>query len=74
MSRAGKRTTFVALVVAGALLIPVSQAGAGARIASGGDGPIATKSGAIINYVPAAKLKIAKKMEPFGRLLGRTAT
>ena len=66
MSRAGKRTTFVALVVAGALLIPVSQAGAGARIASGGDGPIATKSGAIVNFVPAGKLKIAKHFQPLG--------
>ena len=65
MSRAGKRTTFVALVAAGALLIPVSQAGAGARIASG-DGPIATKSGAIVNFVPAGKLKIAKHFQPLG--------
>jgi hypothetical protein len=66
MSRAGKRTMFVALVVAGALLIPVSQAGAGAGIASGGDGPIATKSGAIVNFVPAGKLKIAKHFQPLG--------
>ncbi len=66
MSRAGKGATFVALVVAGALLIPVSQAGAGARIASGGDGPIATKSGAIVNFVPAGKLKIAKHFQPLG--------
>jgi hypothetical protein len=64
MSRAGKRTTFVTLVVAGGLLIPVSQAGAGARIASGGDGPIATKSGAIVNFVPSGKLKIAKHFQP----------
>jgi hypothetical protein len=64
MSRAGKRTTFVVLVVAGALLIPASQAAAGARIASGGDGPIATKSGAIVNFVPAGKLKIAKHFQP----------
>ena len=63
MSRAGKRTTFVALAVAGVLLIPVSQVGAGAGVASGGDGPIATKSGALINYVSTARLKVAKKME-----------
>lgn len=64
MSRAGKRTTFAALVVAGALLIPVSQAGAGARIASGGEGPIATKSGAIVNFVPAGKLRVARHFQP----------
>jgi hypothetical protein len=64
MSRAGKRTTFAALMVAGGLLIPVSQAGAGARIASGGEGPIATKSGAIVNFVPAGKLRVARHFQP----------
>ena len=55
---------FAALVVGGVLLVPVSQAGAGAQIASGGNGPIATKSGAIVNFVPAGKLKIAKHFQP----------
>ena len=64
MRRAGKRTMFAALVVGGVLLVPVSQAGAGAQIASGGNGPIATKSGAIVNFVPAGKLTIAKHFQP----------
>jgi hypothetical protein len=64
MSRAGKRTTFAALVVAGALLIPASQAAAGAHIAKGGDGPVATKSGAIVNFLPAGKLKVARHFQP----------
>jgi hypothetical protein len=63
MSRsAGKRTTFAALLVVGALLIPASQAAAGAHIASGG-GPIATQSGALINYVSTARVKVGKRME-----------
>jgi hypothetical protein len=62
--RAGTRTTFAALVAAGALLIPASQAAAGAHMASGGDGPVATKSGAIVNFVPAGKLKVARHFQP----------
>jgi hypothetical protein len=64
MSRAGKRTTFAALAVAGALLIPAAPAAAGAQIAKGGDGPIATKSGAIVNFLPAGKLRVAKRFQP----------
>jgi hypothetical protein len=64
MSRAGKRTTFAALVAAGALLVPASQATAGARIASGGDGPVATKSGAIVNFVPSGKVRVKKHFQP----------
>jgi hypothetical protein len=64
MSRAGKRTTFAALAVAGALLIPAAPAAAGAHIAKGGDGPIATKSGAIVNFLPAGKLRVAKRFQP----------
>src|SRR3954451_1343850 len=64
MRRAGKRTIFAALAVGGALLVPVSRPGAGVRIASGGEGPIATKSGAIVNFVPAGKLKVAKHFQP----------
>jgi hypothetical protein len=62
--RAGTRTTIAALVVTAALLIPASQAAAGAHIARGGDGPVATKSGAIVNFLPAGKLKIAKHFQP----------
>jgi hypothetical protein len=40
--------------VAGALLLPGSSALAG--------GPVATKSGALINYLTTGKLKIAKKI------------
>jgi hypothetical protein len=65
MSRAGKRTTFAVLAVTGVLLIPASQASAaGAHIAKGGDGPIATKSGAIVNFLPAGKLKVARHFQP----------
>ena len=64
MSRAGTRTTIAALAVTGALLIPASQAAAGAQIASGGDGPIATKSGAIVNFLPAGKIKVARRFQP----------
>jgi hypothetical protein len=58
------RTTFAALLVVGALLIPASQAGAGAHMASGGDGPVATKSGAIVNFVPAGKLRVRRQIQP----------
>jgi len=53
-----------ALAATAALLIPVSQAAAGAHIARGGDGPIATKSGAIVNFLPAGKIQVAKKFQP----------
>lgn len=60
MSSAGKRMA-CAVMVAGALLIPASGA-AGAQIASGGDGPVAHKSGAIVNYTNLGKLKVARHM------------
>ena len=62
--RAGKRTTFAALATAGALVIPASQAGAGAQVAGGGDGPVATKSGAIINFTTTGKLRVRKRVQP----------
>ena len=62
--RAGTRTTLAALAVTAAILIPASQAAAGAQIARGGDGPVATKSGAIVNFVPAGKLRVAKHFQP----------
>jgi hypothetical protein len=49
----GRIATLLAL--AGALLLPASSAVAGG-------GPLATKSGALVNYVSTAKLKLAKKM------------
>jgi hypothetical protein len=58
------RTTFAALLVVGALLIPATQAGAGAHMASGSDGPVATKSGAIVNFVPAGKLRVRRQIQP----------
>jgi hypothetical protein len=63
-SRAGMRATIAVLAAAGAILIPASQAGAGAQIAKGGDGPIATKSGAIVNFLPAGKIRVAKHFQP----------
>ena len=62
--RAGTRTTLAALGVTAALLIPASQAAAGAHIAGAGDGPVATKSGAIVNFMPAGKLKVARNFQP----------
>jgi hypothetical protein len=64
-SRAGTRTTLAAAAVAAALLIPASQASAGgAQIATAGDGPVATKSGAVVNYVSTAKIKLRKRIGP----------
>ena len=63
--RAGKRTTIAALAVTAALLLPASGAAASnARISSAGDGPVATKSGAIVNWVSGFKLKVAKRIQP----------
>jgi hypothetical protein len=61
--RAGTRTTIAVLAAASALLIPASQASAGTHIGAGGEGPVASKSGALINYVSTARLKVAKRME-----------
>src|SRR5262245_6405851 len=52
-SRIARAATLLA--VGGALLIPSYSAVAG-------DGPVATKSGPIINYTSTAKLKIGKKI------------
>jgi hypothetical protein len=51
----GKRVALLAL--AGALSLPASTAVAG-------DGPQATKSGAIVNFVTRGKLKVAKRIQP----------
>jgi hypothetical protein len=50
MSRTGK--SLVALAMAAALVLPASTAAS--------DGPVATKSGAIINYASLGKLRIGK--------------
>jgi hypothetical protein len=51
----GKGITLLA--VAGALLLPASSAVAG-------EGPLAHKSGAIVNFLPAGKIKVAKHFQP----------
>jgi hypothetical protein len=45
------------LAVAAALLLPASSALAG-------DGPLAHKSGAIVNFLPAGKIKVARHFQP----------
>ena len=63
--RARTRTTIAAMAVCLAVLLPASQAAAGgAQIASAGDGPVATKSGAIVNWVSGFKLRVAKRIQP----------
>jgi hypothetical protein len=52
MSRLGRLASAIAVI--GALLLPASNALAG--------GPVAQKSGAIVNYVTAGKVKVAKTM------------
>ena len=65
MSRAGKRTTIIALAACAALLVPASQAGAGgAELAAAGEGPIAQKSGAIVNWQSGFKLRVARRIQP----------
>ncbi len=53
-SRVG--SLFAVLAVAGVLLIPASGAGA--------DGPVAHKSGAIVNFVTKRKVRIRKHIQP----------
>ena len=54
MTRLGRMLAFLALLAA--LALPAS-------VASAGSGPTATKSGALVNYVTAGKLKIAKNIQ-----------
>ena len=59
------RATFAALLVAGALLIPASQAMAGGALkASADSGPVATKSGFVVNFEPAGKLIVGRHFQP----------
>jgi hypothetical protein len=51
----GRKAALLAL--AGALVLPASTAVAG-------DGPLATKSGAIVNFVTTGKLRVAKRIQP----------
>jgi hypothetical protein len=53
MTRAGRARSF--LVIAVGLLLPAAVASA--------DGPVATKSGAIVNFSSTAKLRVAKTMQ-----------
>jgi hypothetical protein len=65
VSRAGKRTTILALVACAVFLIPASQAGAGgAELAGAGEGPIAQKSGAIVNWQSGLKLRVTRRIQP----------
>jgi hypothetical protein len=54
MSRVGRTAGLLAIALA--LVLPASAATAG-------DGPVATKSGALVNYVTTGKLKIAKNIQ-----------
>jgi hypothetical protein len=59
--RAGMRTTLAALAAAAVLIVPTAaDAAGGAQVASTGDGPNATKSGAIVNWVSGFKLSVSK--------------
>jgi hypothetical protein len=59
MTRIGRAVALLAL--AGALVLPASVLPASA--ATAGDGPTASKSGAIINYKSGKKLKIGKRIQ-----------
>jgi hypothetical protein len=57
-------TIFTTLAVSAALLISASSAMGGARLASAGEGPVAHKSGAIVNWQSGFKLRVAKRIQP----------
>jgi hypothetical protein len=63
-----KRTRMVTIVAAlgitAVLLLPASSAAGGAKLASAGGGPVAQKSGAIINWTSGFKLRVAKRVQP----------
>jgi hypothetical protein len=64
MTRARTRTTAITLMTSAALLIPASTSASGAEIASAGDGPVAEKSGAIINWQSGFKLRVSRRIQP----------
>jgi hypothetical protein len=66
MSRsARKHTTLAVLAICAALMLPASAAAAGgAQIASAGEGPVAHKSGAIVNWVSGFKLRVKRTIQP----------
>jgi hypothetical protein len=55
MTRTGR--VLASLAAIAALLVP-------AAIAMAGDGPVAHKSGAIVNFAPAGKVRVMKKFQP----------
>jgi hypothetical protein len=58
MSRMSRIWTLGALIaVAAVLFVPASGAVAG-------DGPVATKSGAIVNFVTTGKLRVTRRIQP----------
>jgi hypothetical protein len=57
-------TIIAALGITVALLLPASSAAGGAKLASAGDGPVAQKSGAIVNWKSGFKLRVAKRVQP----------
>ena len=66
MSRRSRVGTIVAaLAVTTALAVPVSSAMAGgAQISSAGGGPVAQKSGVLINFVTKGKLRVGRTIQP----------
>jgi hypothetical protein len=66
MSRRSRVGTIVAaLAITAALSLPASSALAGgAQMSSAGGGPVAQKSGVLINFVTKGKLRVAKTIQP----------
>jgi hypothetical protein len=65
MSRRSRVGTIIAgLAITAVLFLPSSALAGGAKISSAGDGPTATKSGAVINWVTGNKVRIAKRIQP----------
>jgi hypothetical protein len=66
MSRRSRVGTIIAaLAVIAAMAIPASSALAdGAQMSSGGGGPVAQKSGTLINFVTKGRLKVARTIQP----------
>lgn len=58
-------TIIAALAITAVLLVPTSSALAGgAQIASAGDGPVAHKAGAVVNWASGNKLRVARRIQP----------
>jgi hypothetical protein len=63
-NRTGTFTIITTLAVTAALLISAPSAMGGARLASAGDGPVAQKSGAIVNWKSGFKLRVTRRIQP----------